>query len=137
MPINATLFSGGAQVAGTQNTITFDNTNVTLNLASGKADCTVNPAIDKSGTSFGLQPPHCTGSACNGVKALVLALDNTDVIPDGSVLYTCRVNVAATASGTSILTISGIELSSPAGVPVAGAGGVNGVVTVLPGVAGG
>jgi hypothetical protein len=137
VPVSARLFSGGAQVVGTQNTITFDNTNVTLNVTSnGKADCTVNPAINKGGTSFGLQPPRCTGGACNGVKALVLALDNADVIPDGLVLYTCRVNVAANATD-SILTISGVELSNAAGVPVVGGSGVNGGITVLPSVAGG
>lgn len=97
--ISVTLHSGGAQVAGTANTLTFDNTDVRLNLkANGKPNCSVNPDINKGGTSFGLQPPGCSGSACTGVKALVLALDNTDVIPDGSQLYTCNVNVAATAS---------------------------------------
>jgi hypothetical protein len=99
--ISVTLSAGTAQVAGTQSTLTSDNRNATLNLkANGKPDCAVNPAINKNGTMFSNQPPGCSGSACNAVKALVLALDNTDVIPDGAVLYTCNVNIAATASGT-------------------------------------
>ncbi len=129
--LGVTLFSGGAQVAGTQNTLTFDNTNVTLNLnAKGKPDCTVNPDIDKGGTAFALQPAGCSGSTCTGVKALVLALDNTDAIVDGSVLYTCNVNVAATASGTSIVTISGVGMSDPNGANISGATGENGAVIV-------
>jgi hypothetical protein len=129
--ISATLSAGGAQVAGTQSTITFDNTKVTLNLkANGKPDCTVNPAINKGGTAFALQPAGCSGSACTGVKALVLALDNTDAIPDGSVLFTCKVNIAASASGTSTIAISGVELSDPNGHAVSGATGVNGTITI-------
>ncbi len=130
-PLGVTLFSGGAQVAGTANTLTFDNTNVTLNLnAKGKPDCTVNPAIDKGGTSFALQPPGCSGSACNAVKALVLALDNTDAIVDGSVLYTCNVNIAATASGTSTVTVSGLGMSDPNGGAISGVVGENGAVVI-------
>jgi hypothetical protein len=131
VPIGVSLFAGGAQVAGTQNTLTFDNTNVRLKLTSaGKPDCTVNPEINKGGTVFSLRPLGCTGAACTGVKTLVLALDNSDPIPSGSVLYTCRVDVASTANGTSVITISDVGLSTPTGVLVPGAVGVNGAIAV-------
>jgi len=130
VPLSVTLFSGGAQVAGTQSTLTFDNTNVTLNLKSnGKADCAVNADIDKGATTFGLQPAGCSGSACTGVKALVLSFDNSTAIPDGSVLFTCNVNVAATAT-TSTVTISGAGMSDPDGKAVAGVTGQNGAVVL-------
>ncbi len=129
--LGVTLFAGGAQAAGTQNTLTLDNTNVTLNLTSkGKPDCTVNPDINKGATSFGLQPAGCSGSACTGVKALVLALDNTDAIPDGSQLYTCNLNVAATASGTSVVVISGVAMSDPGGGAISGVTGEDGAVVI-------
>ncbi len=130
VPLGLTLFCGGAQVAGTQNTLGFDNTNVMLNLKSnGKPDCAVNPAINKGGTSFALQPPGCSGGACTGVKALVLALDNSNMIPDGSVLYTCNVNIAATASGVSTVVIGGVAMSDPNGGAIR-ATGMNGAVVI-------
>ncbi len=130
--ISVTLHSSGVQVVVTESTLTFDNTNVTLNLtASGNPDCAVNPAleIDNAATGFTLQPAQCTGSACTGVKALVQTLNDTDVIPDGSVLYTCNVNVAATASGTSIVTISDVGVDDSSGNVYVGTG-VNGTITI-------
>jgi hypothetical protein len=59
----------------------------------------VNDAIEKGGTSFAFQPSGCTaGTDCTGVRALVLALDNVDPIPTGSVLYTCQVAIAGDAA---------------------------------------
>jgi len=134
---SVTLSTGGAIVAGTQNDISFDPNSIPVAaIANGKPDCHVNPDINKNGTSFAFRPPGCSGSGCTGMRALVLALDNIDPIPDGSVLYTCNVAVAPGAVGGDYpLTISGVILSSPQGVRVDGATGTNGSVTVSAGTA--
>jgi hypothetical protein len=96
-----------AMVAGTQNDIAFDADAAIPPKANGKPDCEVNPDIEKGGTSFAYQPSGCTpGETCTAVRALVLALDNVDPIPDGSVLYTCKIALAADAAGDYPLTCS-------------------------------
>jgi MYXO-CTERM domain-containing protein len=121
--ISATLNTGGAGVAGTQNDFSFDADNIPVRrTAAGRPDCRVNPAIGKEATAFSFQPAGCAGNACNRVRALVLSISNTDPIDDGSVLYTCVVDVAETAAGTFPLVLSGTILSSPAGTRVCGTG---------------
>lgn len=151
--ISLTLLAGTAMVAGTQNDFTFDPTNIPVprhctksanvqitcsadadcpagDTCSTKPACYVNPDIDKGATSFAYRgAPGCTGPACGGIRALVLSTGNVDPIPTGSVLYTCKVNVAASASGSFPLALSGIILSDPDGQPVTGATGCNGAVT--------
>lgn len=126
-----TLASEGASVAGTQNDIAFDaaNTPVAAKATNSKPDCSVNPDIDKGATSFAFRPNGCTGAACTSIRALVLSTDNVAAIADGSVLYTCKVNIAASASGSFPLTITGIILSDPAGQQIAGPTGTNGSVS--------
>jgi hypothetical protein len=137
--ITATLATGGSEVAGTQNDFSFEPANVSVaRRPNGRPDCAVNPDIDKGGTSFAFQPAGCQGAACVRVRALVLSTDNTDPILDGSLLYTCKVDVAAAASGTFPLELSGTILSTPAGQRVCGTGAsdppctgnVNGSITV-------
>ncbi len=86
----------GVEVAGTQNDVDFpDGVGVVANNL-GKPACAPNPAIFKNATSFAYQPSGCTpGDDCIGVRALVLALDNVDPIPTGSVLYTCTVSIGS------------------------------------------
>ncbi len=107
----------GALVAGTQNNIDFPAQVQVAAKANGKPDCAVNPDIDKGGTAFTFQPNGCTpGTDCTGVKALVLALDNVAPIPDGSVLYTCQVAIAADAAdGDYMLSCSNAGASDPDG----------------------
>jgi MYXO-CTERM domain-containing protein len=134
------------EVAGTQNDITFSGgigAAIEIQAKAGKCsvtkatscfvdgdcpegetckgvapNCTVNPDIDKTGTSFAFQPPNCQGEACTGIRALVLSLSNTDAIPSGSVLYSCLVDIKGTASsGTTYpLTCSNAGSSDPDGV---------------------
>ncbi len=152
--VTVTLAAEGASVAGTQNDIAFDSANIPIApRSSGKCsvtktktcsadgdcpagefcakapDCAVNPDIDKGATSFAFRPSNCNGAACTSVRALVLSTANVDPIADGSVLYTCKVNIAPTASGRLPLTISGIILSDPDGQQVSNATGTNGSVT--------
>lgn len=107
----------GTEVAGTQNDIAFEAPIAIASKTNGRPDCNVNPEIEKGGTSFAFQPAGCTvGETCTGVRALVLALDNVDPIPTGSVLYSCNVNIAEGAEdGTYPLTCSNPGASDPAG----------------------
>jgi len=129
--ITATLGSGGVRVAGTQNDIGFDPRQVAIaRKGNGKPDCSANAGIGKEGTAFSFQPPGCAGAACTGIRALVLSLSSVDAIPNGSVLYTCTVQVAAQASaGKQPLRLSRVGFSDPAGKALGG-GGVDGSVTV-------
>ncbi len=128
---SATLRTGGATVAGAQNDIQFDPVNTPLaSKSAGKPQCAVNPAIGKGATAFAFRPNKCSGSACTGVRALVLSMTDIRPIADGSVLYTCTVRIPRTARpGTYPLAISGVALSTPDGQEVR-ASGVAGSVTV-------
>jgi hypothetical protein len=164
---SVTLAAGGAQVAATQNDITFDaNTPVRVSTAgyctittttqcsadancpilpapftnepcvdgqcsttttqacTTSADCpqvhepcipangpacSVNTAIGKGGF-FTFLPNGCTPTTlgnCTGVRALIVAVNNLNAITDGSVLYTCTVQIASGAASQDYpLTIS-------------------------------
>jgi len=107
------------EVAGTQNDISFDPKAPIAANSSNQPDCTANPDIHKNGTSFAFQPAGCTpGTTCTGVRALVLALNNVDPIPSGSVLYTCQVAIAADATGSIPLPCSNAGAGDPDGNPV-------------------
>ena len=132
-------------VAGTQNDITFDpnapiastggSCAMTGLCCTSNADCTttgdtcaapskpvpaccVNPTIMKSGSSFAFEPPNCTGTACTGIRALILSTSNVAEINSGSRLYSCAVAIPSSAAlGTSFaLTCSGPGSSDPTGV---------------------
>jgi hypothetical protein len=61
---------------------------------------------------------------------LVLSLGNVSAIPNGSVLYTCNVQIgSATAAGGYRLNLQRVAFSTPDGKNVNGSG-VDGVVTV-------
>lgn len=113
---DVTLNTGGASVAGLQLDIGFDPSTPVAAQPNGRPNCTVNPAIDKGGTSFSFQPSGCTTTSCTRVRVLVLSVSNTDPIPDGSVLFTCKVNIAPSALlGRYPLTCSGSLASNPSG----------------------
>jgi len=124
------LQSAGARVAGTQNDLTFDAANVSMG-TSGKPSCRVNAAIGKGATAFAFRPYGCQGAACATVRALVLAMDNTDPIPDGAALYTCTLHISPSAPpGQYRVSVGGVILSTPAGQKVPNGTGGDGVVTV-------
>lgn len=126
----ATLHSAGNQVAGTQNDVSFDAANVSL-ATSGKPSCRVNGAIGKGATAFSLRPNGCQGSACNTVRALVLSVDNTDPIPDGSALYTCTLHISpSAAAGQYRVKVGGVILSTSSGQKVQNATASDGVLIV-------
>lgn len=129
--VTATLQSGGASIAGTQNDIGFDPRAVAIvRKPNGKPDCRANAALGKEGTAFNFLPQKCGPGACNTVRALVLSLSSVSAIPDGSVLYTCTVEVAAGApAGAKTLSLSRIGFSDPGGKALTGTG-TDGTVTV-------
>jgi hypothetical protein len=131
--VTATLQTAGQTIAGTQNDIGFDPRQLVIKGSNNQPDCSANPAIRKEGTAFSFQPSRCkTGlsSSCNGVRALVLSLGNVDPIPNGSVLYSCNVQLSPQASpGRHALVMSRVGFSDPKGGAIDGKG-VNGVVAV-------
>ncbi len=130
---SVSLRSAGQRIAGTQSDITFDSTDTPIAAKSdGRPDCTVNPAINKNGTAFAFVSKFDIGSYVErrGLRALVLATDNVDPIPDGSVLFTCKANIAPTASGIYPLTISDVVLATPDGQAIADEVSVGGAIVV-------
>jgi hypothetical protein len=126
------LHAMGAEVAGTQNEIGFAPPIRIAARANGVPDCAVNPHLNKGATSFGFEPRGCVGTGCTSVRAFVLSFDNSDPIPDNSVLYTCHFEVRAdAAAGGYPLVNSGLGASNRAGVFLS-ASGKNGSVTVRP-----
>ena len=115
------LSTAAPEVAGTQNEIFFDPTTPIAATEDGKPDCSVDPDIDKEGTSFLFLPPECTvGVDCAAVRAFVLAFDNNTPIADGAVLYRCAVDVATDATvGTYPLRNENAVAGDPRGNPVA------------------
>jgi hypothetical protein len=63
---------------------------------NGRPDCSVNPAIQKNGTTFTFLELGCTD--CRSARALVLDLSNVLPIPDGSRLFSCRIQVPELAA---------------------------------------
>ena len=119
--VAVSLASGSDRVAGTQND---------LELApplrwAGDETCVANPAIDKGGTAFAFGPCE-GGGVCDRVRAIVIALDNVDPIPDGSELYRCRVAIDPEApAGVYPIAVTNPGASDPEGNPlvIAGVGG--------------
>ncbi len=114
--VTVTLASGPYGVAGIQANLAGTAGLTIAAQPNGDPDCRVNPDIDKSGTSFLFLPFHCQAATnCTAVRALVLAFDNVEPIPDGAVLFTCRIHVAATPPGHYGLFLSDVVASDPNG----------------------
>lgn len=130
--ISVTLRAPHSLVAGTQSDLQFDPDNAPIAArANGKPDCRPNPDINKAATSFAFRPPGCRDTACTSIRALVLSTGDVDPIIDGSVLFTCTVNVTASAAnGRYPLALSGVILASPEGDPISGAYGSDGAIFV-------
>lgn len=128
--VTAKLNTGGSRIAGTQNDIVFDPGQVSVARDSrGNPDCSANRSIKKDATAFSFVPKNC-GNNCTTVRALVLALNNVDPIPNGSTLYTCRVRIADRATaGAHQLKLTRVGFSTPAGESVNG-GSENAAITV-------
>ncbi|HUO38801.1 MAG TPA: hypothetical protein VMU34_13585 [Mycobacterium sp.] len=142
---SATLSAAMSTVVSAQNKVAFGSFNTPIaSLSNGAPDCTADPSLGRRFPVFVFMPPQCspTGQSltdaepvpCTVLLAAVIALSPTDFdpIPDGSTLYTCRVNISPTApAGEYPLVISQIVLSDAHGTPVPGATGSNGKIIVL------
>lgn len=129
--IAVSLQTEGQMVLATQNRIDFERAAAIAARGDGEPDCAVNPAIDKDATGFRFLPLGCDPAVdCESVRTFVIAFDNLDPIPDGSVLYTCRVAIAATAAdGTHPLAIAEVGASAAGGVLLPSSG-IDGAVEV-------
>jgi len=127
---DVTLETSGEPIAGVQVDIAFDPNTPIAAKVNGRPDCIPNAAINKGGTSFAFQPPGCSGSSCTAIRSLVLALDNVDPIPDGSVMFSCNVAIAPSApNGVYPLVGSNAGSSDPQGSAIS-TDVTNGAVTV-------
>ncbi|HVM97771.1 MAG TPA: hypothetical protein VMT89_15355, partial [Candidatus Acidoferrales bacterium] len=101
-------------------------------LDNGAPDCTRNPDLRKQFIVV-FRPIGCTGTGCSMVRAFVFAETfPISSIPEGTLLYTCRVAIQPTAPlGNYPLLLSAVALSDTDGNSVSGAVGLNGSVTVV------
>jgi hypothetical protein len=78
----------------------------------------------------------CTGTACTAVRAAVFSLSSPiGPLPDGVILYSCRVSIAANAApGDYPLAQVNVVMSDPLGLPISNVSGSDGVVVVLEGL---
>ncbi len=127
--VTVRLVTAGQSVAGTQNDLEIAPNVIVHRKANGRPDCTVNPEIDKGGSSFGFRPPGCAEGTCTGVRALVLSTENTTPIENGAALYTCNVTVLDVGG---LLDVTGVILSNPTGQRIEGAVGRGAELCVEP-----
>ena len=122
---------------------------------SGPA-CTVDPTIGKGGfftflphvcsnnaTQTCTQDSDCTpgtctgactpGTNCTGIRAIILAVENLDAIPDGSTLYSCAVAIPpdAVPDTDHPLTISNESAGDTSQALISGVTGTNGTIHVV------
>lgn len=134
VPFSVAAATGGLAVAGVQNDILYSGATPIAATSAGKPDCTVNPNISSSGRmtlSAAFRPSGCSGSKCTSVRAILVPEGmNSFTIPDGAILYTCRVNIAATAvPGMYPIVVSEPGASDEGGLRLATVG-ANGSVSV-------
>jgi hypothetical protein len=131
------LATAGRSVVATLNDVELPAGIAVRSRALNRPDCTVNPDIDKSATSFSFQPSSCTpGVDCTGIRAIVISFAEPTDIPDGAALYTCALQVGSdvapgayslrvTNAGGSTADGEAIETGGiPVAVTVSGAAGV-------------
>jgi len=71
-----------------------------------RPNCTVNPAIEKNSTVFTFLPAYCTANgSCERIKSIVISFGDSAPIPDGSVLYTCAVDIATSATPGDVVSL--------------------------------
>ena len=146
---SATIDTAGVDISSEQSDITFDVANAPIAaLPNGAPDCTINASLGV-GASFSfnsfagcqgqtacccaMSAPPCPGTACTTLRAAVLSLSfPLTALPDGALLYTCHVNIAASAApATYPLTQRNIVMSDLQGGALPGTGGDDGAIVVL------
>ena len=133
--ISVTLSAPNAAIAGVNNEIAFGpNTRIAAN-ADGMPDCMANPDLQEQGvfsSVFSFKPFGCSAPNCNRVFAALFSFTPSALIPDGSLLYMCHVDIAPdAAAGDYPLVADTVVISDPEGSPVPAAG-MDGKIIVLP-----
>ena len=133
----ATLNAAGFAVASAQEDIGFDSVDIPIaRRLDGSPDCTLNPDISKQ-SLFNFQPVGCVSKDCITLRAAVFPSFQETIplkqIPDGSLLFTCNLTIAAaTPPGEYPLTASRVRMGDQMASTIAGAFGLNGTIIVLP-----
>lgn len=101
-------------------------------------DCRMSHELETLGKSavFSFLPLGCTPQVdCDTVRAIVIALDNLNVLPSGeTLLYTCGLD-AGSVEGTFPLTCENVQASgSPDGAGLLPASCIEGGITILEGL---
>jgi hypothetical protein len=103
--LTVTFRAGGGNVSGVQNDVSFD-------AATPIVACSINRDLNK-----GL---GATRISADQMRALIFGFDSAVLLPDGAVLYTCTIHIAADAApGVYPLKPSSVYGSDQAGNPVA------------------
>lgn len=110
------LTSSLGLVAGVQIDISFDSqTPIPPHpnpIFGGAPFCDVNPAINKNQSGFAYIGP-------NQIRAIIVSFTNLNLIPDGSVLFTCHTDISGSAPvGTYPLPCSNAGSSTAAAIPL-------------------
>lgn len=86
---------------------------------NGKPDCAFGADPNFAGYSgVAFLPPGCTGDSCTAMRAVLITTE-TVPIPDGTLLMSCAVQIAADAApGVYPLSLSRLDASTPYGEPV-------------------
>jgi len=123
--LSAVLGTAGASVAAVQVDLTYPSS-VSVGAVSGRPDCQMNPGLDRfSFFSF-------VGGGT--LRAVIFTIDDPITgIPDGSLLFSCRLDIASgTQPGEYDLLADRLSVSDVDGLPLIGAQVVGGGVTVDP-----
>jgi hypothetical protein len=86
---SVTVDTAGARIAATQNQITFDPMAQIASTPTGEPDCT-GPGSATAFLPFGCVP----GQGCQAIRGTFA----TDPIPNGTVAYSCNVDISASAT---------------------------------------
>ena len=136
LTVPVTLLTNVA-TAAIENEIYFDPNTPILARPDGRPACVVTVASKNRDAdvvpspSFTFLPNGCQGSACHGIRALIVSFHNLDPIPNGRV-YTCKVYITPNAPAAAYpLQIYNVQGGVSSADPVLGSG-VAGYVIVQP-----
>jgi hypothetical protein len=118
VPVELRLRSGAMPIVGLQADLIFAASARIAARANGKPDCRFGDAPSFAGfSSLSFQPPGCGVDDCTAIRAILLTTDIVP-IPDGAVLLTCSVDLAAGAPpGVSAFALSNLRAATHQGMP--------------------
>jgi hypothetical protein len=118
-------------ISATSNEINYEaSAPIVPGATGGRPACAVGAAVDRSGSSFTFIPQGCQGAVCDGVDARLVGANNVP-IPDGSLLYTCTVTIAADAAPGTYMLTNTFEFALGDNMEALPGTGTNGKITVV------